>query len=222
MRKLFPALGAIAAALVISVAPAGAQTPGDITATITAATSNPTAGSTVIVTGTFSIPALSQEAASVQITSSVGPVALVSFTPGLSSCIATSTSVTCTWSTPDSAAPQTLVISAPAGAAGTITFNALSSTIGGTPAQEATTSVTVSGATTTTVAGTTTTTAAATTTVAPPPTEAPTTTVAPTTTASGSLPATGSNSGAPLVIALVAIAAGVLLVGGTRLLKNKS
>ncbi|HTN80559.1 MAG TPA: hypothetical protein VMK16_12850, partial [Acidimicrobiales bacterium] len=170
------------------------------------------------------IPALSAEAATVQITSSVGPVALISFTPGLSSCLSTSTSMTCTWSAPDSAAPQVLVISVPAGGAGTLTFNALSGPIGGTLVQKATTSVTVAAATTT-VAGSTTTAATTTvapTTVAPPPTEAPTTTVAPTTTASGSLPATGSNSGAPLVIALVAIAAGVLLVGGARLLKNKS
>jgi LPXTG-motif cell wall-anchored protein len=36
------------------------------------------------------------------------------------------------------------------------------------------------------------------------------------------LPATGSNSEAPLVIALVAIAAGVLLAGGARLLKSRS
>jgi len=225
MKKVFSAFGVLGAALVLFVGPVSAQTPGNITATITAAPSAPTAGTTVLVTTTFSIPALSTDPASVQVTSTAGPVTLVSFTPGLSSCIATSTSVSCTWSTPDSAAPQTLVVSVPASAAGTITFTAAAGAIGSTLTQKATTSVTVAQATTTTAAGTTTTAAATTTvaptTVAPPPTEAPTTTVAPTTTAAGTLPATGSNSEAPLVIALVAIAAGVLLVGGARLLKSR-
>jgi hypothetical protein len=226
MKKVLSAFGVLGAALVLLAAPASAQTPGDITATITAAPAAPTAGTTVLVTTTFAIPALSGDPASVQVTSTAGPVSLVSFTPGLSSCIASSTSVSCTWSTPDLAAPQTLIVSVPASAAGTITFTASAGAIGSVLTQKATTSVTVGQATTTTVAGTTTTaaattTAAPTTTVVPPPTEAPTT-VAPTTTAAGTLPATGSNSEAPLVLALVAIAAGALLVGGARLLKSRS
>jgi hypothetical protein len=194
-----------------------AQTPGDIKATITAAPSNPTAGTQVLVTAVFSIPSLSASPAQVQITTSGGGApALVSFTPGLSSCVTGSLSMTCTWSTPDSAAPQTLVVEVPATASG-ITFNANAGPSGGTLTSKATTSVNVSQPTTTT-----TTVAGGTTTVAPPPTEATTTTVAPTTTAAGTLPATGSNSQAPLVIAFVAIAAGVLLVGGARLLKSRS
>ena len=227
MKKAFLGFGIVAAALLMLGSPVGAQTPGDITATQSASPTAPSAGSTVIVTTQFSIPALSGTAAAVSVTSSVGPLTLVSFTPGLSSCLTTSTTVTCTWSTPDPAAPQTLVVSVPVTAAGTVNFtaNAGAATTGAVLAQKATTAVTVGQATTTTTAGTTTTgattTTAATTTVAPPPTEA-TTTVAPTTTAAGTLPATGSNSDAPLVIALFAIGAGVLLVGAARLVRSRS
>jgi hypothetical protein len=215
MKKVLSAFGVLGAALVLLTAPVSAQAPGNITATITAAPSSPTAGTQILVTAVFSIPSLSTTPAQVSITTTGGGTpALVSFTPGLSSCVTTANAVTCTWSTPDSAAPQTLVVEVPATASG-ITFNANA----GPPGQltsKATASVNVvQPTTTTTVAG-------GTTTVAPPPTEAPTTTVAPTTTAAGTLPATGSNSEAPLVFALVAIAAGVLLVGGARLLKSRS
>jgi hypothetical protein len=223
MKKAFLGFGIVAAALLMLGSPVRAQTPGDITATQSASPTAPAAGQTVIVTTQFSIPALSATAAAVSVTSSVGPLALVSFTPGLSSCLTTTTTVTCTWSTPDPASPQTLVVSVPVTAAGTVNFtaNAGAATTGATLTQKASTAVTVGQATTTTAAGTTTTTAA-TTTVAPPPTEAPTTTVAPTTTAAGTLPATGSNSSAPLVIALFAIGAGVLLVGAARLVRARS
>jgi LPXTG-motif cell wall-anchored protein len=225
MKKALAAFGVLSAALVLLVAPVSAQTPGDITATITTAPATPTAGAPVNATTVFSIPALSGTSAQVSVTSSAGPITLVSFTPGLSSCLTTATSVTCTWSTPDSAAPQTIVISVP-GAGTSMTFTAAAGAAGSLT-QKATATVTVGQATTTTVAGSTTTTAAsttttaATTTVAPPPTEAPTT-VAPTTTASGSLPATGSNSNAPLIIAIVAIGLGALLLGATRLVRSRS
>ena len=212
MRKVLSALGLAGAALVLFTAPVSAQTPGNITATITAAPSNPTAGTNIVVTAVFSIPSLSSQPAQVSITTSGGgDPSLVSFTPGLSSCATTSLAMTCTWSTPDSAAPQTLVVTVPATASG-ITFNANAGPSGGPMTSKATTSVSVvQPTTTTTVAGSTTT--AATTTVAP-------TTVAPT-TAPSTLPATGTNSEAPLVLALVATAAGVLLVGGARLLKSR-
>ncbi len=216
MKKALSAFGVLGAALVLLTAPVSAQAPGNITATITAAPSSPTAGTQILVTAVFSIPSLSTTPAEVSIsTSGGGTPALVSFTPGLSSCVTTANSVKCTWSTPDSAAPQTLVVEVPATASG-ITFNANA----GPPGQatsKATTSVNVVQPTTTTVAGSTTTA----TTVVPATTAAPVT-EAPTTTAAGTLPATGSNSEAPLVLALVAIAAGVLLVGGARLLKSRS
>jgi hypothetical protein len=223
MKKVLSAFGVLGAALVLLGAPVGAQTPGDITATITA--SVPAAGSSVIVSAAFTSPQPSA-AAQVQISSPSGTPNLVSFTAGLSSCVTTTNAITCQWTQPaPNVSPQTLVVSVPAGASGasmTFTANVADAVAGSTFTQKATTTVTVGQATTTTVAGATTTTAAATTTVAPPPTEAPTTTVAPTTTAAGTLPATGSNSEAPLVLALVAIAAGVLLVGGARLFKSRS
>ena len=216
MKKVLSAFGVLGAALVLLSAPVSAQAPGNITATITAAPSSPTAGTQILVTAVFSIPSLSTTPGEVSISSSGGGTpALVSFTPGLSSCVTTADSVKCTWSTPDSAAPQTLVVEVPATASG-ITFNANA----GPPGQatsKATTSVNVVQPTTTTVSGSTTTA----TTVTPATTAAPVT-EAPTTTAAGTLPATGSNSEAPLVLALVAIAAGVLLVGGARLLKSRS
>lgn len=225
MKKVLSAFGVLGAALVLLGAPVGAETPGDITATITAAPSAPAAGSSVIVSAAFTSPQPSA-AAQVQISSPSGTPNLVSFTAGLSSCVTTTNAITCQWTQPaPNVSPQTLVVSVPAGASGasmTFTANVADSVAGSTFTQKATTTVTVGQATTTTVAGATTTTAAATTTVAPPPTEAATTTVAPTTTAAGTLPATGSNSEAPLVLALVAIAAGVLLVGGARLLKSRS
>ena len=215
MKKVLSAFGVLGAALVLLGAPVGAQTPGDITATITAAPSAPAAGSSVIVSAAFTSPQPSA-AAQVQISSPSGTPNLVSFTAGLSSCVTTTNAITCQWTQPaPNVSPQTLVVSVPAGASGasmTFTANVADSVAGSTFTQKATTTVT----------GATTTTAAATTTVAPPPTEAATTTVAPTTTAAGTLPATGSNSEAPLVLALVAIAAGVLLVGGARLLKSRS
>jgi hypothetical protein len=216
MKKVLSAFGVLGAALVLLAAPVSAQTPSNITATITA-TANPTAGTQILVTAVFSIPSLSTSPAEVSIsTSGGGTPALVSFTPGLSSCVTATDAVRCTWSTPDSAAPQTLVVEVPATASG-ITFNANAGPPGQLT-QKATTSVSVvQPTTTTTVAGATTTTA----TTVTPATTAATTTVAPTTTAAGTLPATGSNSDAPLVIALVAIAAGVLLVGGARLLKSR-
>ena len=214
MKKVLSAFGVVSAALVLLGAPASAQTPANITATITAAPTNPTAGTNVIVTAVFSIPSLSSTSAQVSIsTSGGGAPILVSFTPGLSSCTNTANAVLCTWSTPDSAAPQTLVIEVPTTASG-ITFNANAGPPGQTTVK-ATTSVTVAQPTTTT-------TTAATTTVAPPPTEAPTTTVAPTTTAAGTLPATGSNSQALLVLAIAALAFGALLVGSARVLRSRS
>ncbi|HUC33588.1 MAG TPA: hypothetical protein VMS14_09310 [Ilumatobacteraceae bacterium] len=227
MKKVLSAFGVLGAALVLLGAPVGAQTPGDITATITAAPSAPAAGSNIIVTAAFTSPQPSA-AAQVQISSPNGTPNLVSFTAGLSSCVTTTNALTCQWTQPaPNVSPQTLVVSVPAGASGssmTFTANVAASAAGSTFTQKATTTVTVGQATTTTIAGATTTVSTSTTTattVAPPPTEAPTT-VAPTTTAAGTLPATGSNSEAPLVIALVAIAAGVLLVGGARLLKSRS
>jgi LPXTG-motif cell wall-anchored protein len=220
MKKALAAFGVLSAALVLLVAPVSAQTPNDIKATITAAPANPVAGTSVNVTAVFSIPVLSATGAEVSVTSSAGPVTLVSFTPGLSSCLTTSGGVTCTWSTPDPASPQTIVISVPVTASG-VTFNA-NAGAAGQATSKATTSVTVTQATTTTTIAGATTTAAATTTVAPPPTEAPTTTVAPTTTAAGTLPATGTNSNAPLMIAIVAIVLGAVLLGATRLVRSRS
>ena len=124
MKKALSAFGVLGAALVLLTAPVSAQAPGNITATITAAPSSPTAGTQILVTAVFSIPSLSTTPAEVSIsTSGGGTPALVSFTPGLSSCVTTTDSVKCTWSTPDSAAPQTLVVEVPATASG-ITFNA--------------------------------------------------------------------------------------------------
>ncbi len=222
MKKVSLAFGVLAAALVLLSGPVSAQTPADITATITAAPAAPAAGSNVIVTANFTSPQPSA-AASVSISyTGAGAPALVSFTAGLSSCVTGNTSMTCTWSTPaPNVSPQTLVISVPV-SAGTVIFNANVGPAGGTLTSKAQASVTVGQATTTTVAGATTTTVAATTTVAPPPTEAPTTTVAPTTTAAGTLPATGSSTQAPLYVAIVAIALGALLVGGARLLRSRS
>ena len=225
MKKAFAAFGVLSAALVLMVAPVSAQTPADIKATITTAPASPTAGAAVNATTQFSIPVLSGTGATVSVTSSAAPVTLVSFTPGLSSCLTTGTSVTCTWSTPDPASPQTIVISVP-GAGTSMTFTAAAGSAGQLT-QKATATVTVGAATTTTVAGSTTTgattTAAATTTVAPPPTDATiATTVAPTTTAAGTLPATGTNSNAPLMIAIVAIALGAVLLGATRLVRSRS
>ena len=222
MKKVFTAFGVLAAALVLLSGPVSAQTPADITATITAAPAAPAAGTNVIVSAAFTSPNPSPGAqVSISFTNGGAP-ALVSFTAGLSSCITASTSITCTWSQPaPNVSPQTLVISVPV-SSGTVTFNANVGVPGGTLASKAQASVTVGQATTTTVAGqTTTTTAAATTTVAPPPTEA-TTTVAATTTAAGTLPATGSSTQAPLIVAIIAIALGALLVGGTRLLRSRS
>jgi LPXTG-motif cell wall-anchored protein len=233
MKKAFMAFGVLAVALVMLGAPSGAQTPADITATISGAQGGTT---NVVVTAAFTSPQTSA-AAQVQISTSGGAApSLVSFTSGLSSCISSANAVTCQWLQPAAnVSPQTLVISVPAGAAGsTVTFNAnvAPATAGATFTQKATTTVTIGQATTTTAAGgatttgsagTTTiaptTTAAATTTVAPPPTEAPTTTAA-TTTAGGTLPATGSDSNLPIVIGLGAIAAGVLLVGGARVRRS--
>ncbi len=219
MKKVFSAFGVLAAALVLLSAPVSAQTPADITATITAAPSAPAPGTNVVVTANFTSPQPST-AASVSITyAGGGAPALVSFTAGLSSCVTASTSVTCSWSTPaPNVSPQTLVIEVPV-SSGTVIFNANAGVPGGTLASKAQASVTVGQATTTTVAATTT--VAETTTVAPPPTEA-TTTVAPTTTAAGTLPATGSSTQAPLFVAIAAIALGALLVGGTRLLRSRS
>ena len=168
MKKALAAFGVLSAALVLLVAPVSAQTPNDIKATITAAPANPVAGTSVNVTAVFSIPVLSATGAEVSVTSSAGPVTLVSFTPGLSSCLTTSGGVTCTWSTPDPASPQTIVISVPVTASG-VTFNA-NAGAAGQATSKATTSVTVTQATTTTTIAGATTTAAATTTVAPPPT----------------------------------------------------
>ncbi len=220
MKKVFSAAGILVAAFILLSVPVSAQTPGDITATITAAPSAPPPGSNVIVSAAFTSPNPSA-AASVSISyTGGGAPSLVSFTAGLSSCVTASTSVTCTWTTPaPNVSPQTLVIEVPV-SGGTVIFNANAGAIGGTLASKAQASVTVGQATTTTVAGTTTT-VAATTTVAPPPTEAATT-VAPTTTAAGTLPATGSSTQAPLFVAIAAIALGALLVGGTRLLRSRS
>jgi len=224
MKKALAAFGVLSAAFVLLVAPVSAQTPSDIKATIATAPATPTAGAAVNATTVFTIPVLSGTGATVSVTSSAGPVTLVSFTPGLSSCLTTGTSVTCTWSTPDPASPQTIVISVP-GSGTSMTFTAAAGSAGQLT-QKATATVAVGQATTTTVAGSTTTgattTAAATTTVAPPPTEAPTTTVAPTTTAAGTLPATGTNSNAPLMIAIVAIVLGAVLLGATRLVRSRS
>ncbi len=148
MKKVLSAFGVLGAALVLLSAPVSAQAPGNITATITAAPSSPTAGTQILVTAVFSIPSLSTTPGEVSIsTSGGGTPALVSFTPGLSSCVTTADSVKCTWSTPDSAAPQTLVVEVPATASG-ITFNANA----GPPGQatsKATTSVNVVQPTTT-------------------------------------------------------------------------
>jgi hypothetical protein len=227
MKKVLSAFGVLGAAFVLLAAPVSAQTPADITATIVAAPAAPAAGSNVIVTAVFH-SANPSTPAQVQIATNggAGPT-LVSFTAGLSSCVTSATAVTCQWTVPATNDSQTLVVSVPAPAQGATTIfnaNVADVTAGSTFTSKAQASVTAAAATTTTVAGATTTVAATTTaagTTAPPVTEAPTT-VAPTTTAAGTLPATGSNSEAPLVLALVAIAAGVLLVGGARLLKSRS
>ncbi len=82
MKKALAAFGVLSAALVLMVAPVSAQTPADIKATITTAPASPTAGATVNATTVFSIPVLSGTGATVSVTSSAGPVTLVSFTPG--------------------------------------------------------------------------------------------------------------------------------------------
>jgi LPXTG-motif cell wall-anchored protein len=229
MKKAFMAFGVLAVALVMLGAPSSAQTPADITATITAAPSTPAAGQNVVVSAAFTSPGGTVSAAAqVQITTTGAVPSLVSFTSGLSSCVTSAGAVTCQWLQPaTNTSPQTLVVSVPAGAAGsTITFtaNVAPQAAGPTFTQQATTTATVGQATTTTATGATTTvaptttpttpTTAAPTTVAPPPTEAPTT------TAAGTLPATGSDSNLPVVIGLVAIAAGVLLVGGARVRRS--
>jgi LPXTG-motif cell wall-anchored protein len=234
MKKAFMAFGVLAVALVMLGAPSGAQTPADITATITAAPGSPAAGQNVVVTATFSSPQPSA-AAQVRISTTGAVPTLVSFTSGLSSCVSSTTAVTCQWLLPaPNVSPQTLVVSIPAGAAGSsITFNAdvAPSVAGATFTQKATTSATVGQATTTTVVGgsttvaptttptTPTTTGTTTATTAAPTTAAPTT-AAPTTAPPGTLPATGSDSNLPIVIGLVAVAAGVLLVGGARVRRS--
>ena len=54
MKKVLSAFAVLGAALVLLGAPVSAQTPANITATITASPSNPTAGTNVTVTGVFS------------------------------------------------------------------------------------------------------------------------------------------------------------------------
>ena len=125
MKKVLSAFGVLGAALVLLGAPVGAQTPGDITATITAAPSAPAAGSSVIVSAAFTSPQPSA-AAQVQISSPSGTPNLVSFTAGLSSCVTTTNAITCQWTQPaPNVSPQTLVVSVPAGASGaSMTFTA--------------------------------------------------------------------------------------------------
>ncbi len=67
MKKVFTAFGVLAAALVLLSGPVSAQTPADLTATITAAPPAPAAGSNVIVTANFTSPQPSSAAASVSI-----------------------------------------------------------------------------------------------------------------------------------------------------------
>jgi LPXTG-motif cell wall-anchored protein len=228
MKKAFMAFGVLAVALVMLGAPSGAQTAADITATITAAPTAPAAGQNVIVTAAFTSPQPTGAAVQVQISTTGAVPTLVSFTSGLSSCISSISAVTCQWLQPaPNVSPQTLVVSIPAGAAGSsITFNAnvAPGTAAATFTQKATTTVTVGQGTTTTVVGGTTTVAPTTTPTTAPATTAPATTAAPTTVATtappGTLPATGSNSNLPIVIGLVAVAAGVLLVGGARVRRS--
>ena len=222
------AFGVLAVALVMLGAPSGAQTAAEVTATVTAAQGG---SSQVVVTGTFStanpVPAPGVQ---VRISTTGAVPSLVSFTSGLSSCVISTTAVTCQWTQPAAnVSPQTLVVSVPAGAVGaSITFNAdvAPATANATFTQKATTTFVIGQATTTTVAGGTTTVAPTTTPTTPttaPATTAATTvpaTAAPTTAPAGTLPATGSNSNLPIVIGLVALAAGVLLVGGARVRRS--
>ncbi len=125
MKKALAAFGVLSAALVLLVAPVSAQTPGDIKATITAAPASPTAGAPVNATTVFSIPSLSATGAQVQRHLQRGPRDPRVVHPGpVVLPDDAGTSVTCTWSTPDSAAPQTIVISVP-GAGTSMTFTAL-------------------------------------------------------------------------------------------------
>jgi LPXTG-motif cell wall-anchored protein len=226
MKKVFMAFGVLAVALVMLGAPSGAQTAAEVTGTVAAAQGG---GTNVVVTGTFSSPQpVPAPGVQVRVSTTGAVPTLVSFTSGLSSCVTSVTAVTCQWLNPAAnVSPQTLVVSVPAGASGsTITFNAdvAPATANATFTQKATTSFVVGQATTTTVAGGTTTVAPTTTpTTAPATTAAPTTaapTTAPTTAPAGTLPATGSDSNLPVVIGLVALAAGVLLVGGSRVRRS--
>ena len=170
------AFGVLAVALVMLGAPSGAQTAAEVTATVAAAQGG---GTNVVVTGTFSSPQpVPAPGVQVRISTTGAVPTLVSFTSGLSSCVTSVTAVTCQWLNPAAnVSPQTLVVSVPAGAAGsTITFNAdvAPATANATFTQKATTSFVVGQATTTTVAGGTTTVAPTTT-----PTTAPATTAAP-------------------------------------------
>ena len=221
------AFGVLAGALVMLGAPAGAQSAAEVTATVAAAQGG---GSNVIVTGTFSSPQpIAAPGVQVRISTTGAVPTLVSFTSGLSSCVTSVTAVTCQWLNPaPNVSPQTLVVSVPAGAAGSsITFNAdvAPATANATFTQKATTSFVVGQATTTTVAGGTTTVAPTTTptTATTTPTTAPPATAAPTTVATtappGTLPATGRDN-LPIVIGLVAVAAGVLLGGGARVRRS--
>ena len=153
------AFGVLAGALVMLGAPSGAQSAAEVTATVTAAQGG---GSNVIVTGTFSSPQpIAAPGVQVRISTTGAVPTLVSFTSGLSSCVTSVTAVTCQWLNPaPNVSPQTLVVSVPAGAAGSsITFNAdvAPATANATFTQKATTSFVVGQATTTTVAGGTTT-----------------------------------------------------------------
>ena len=222
------AFGVLAVALVMLGAPSGAQSAAEVTATITAAQAG---GPNAVVEAKFSSPQpVPAPGVQVRISTTGAVPTLVSFTSGLSQCVTSVTAVTCQWLNPAAnVSPQTLVVSVPVGAAGsTITFNAdvAPATAAATFTQKATTSVVVGQATTTTVAGGTTTVAPTTTPTTPttaPATTAATTvpaTAAPTTAPAGTLPATGSDSNLPVVIGLVALAAGVLLVGGSRVRRS--
>lgn len=235
MKKLFTAVAGLAvAAFVVVGPPAGAQTATEVTGTIVAAPDPASAGQTIVVTATFSTPQAITGGVNVSITytgSNAGVSAtptLVSATSGLSSCIEAAGSLSCTWSVPTPAdSPQTIVASVtvaatPSGGDVRFAANATAPLAGSTPIEKAFDNVTITGGSATTTAAGATTTAAATTTVAPttaapPPTEA---TIATTTTAAGTLPATGSNSNLPVVIGLVAVAAGVLLIGGARVRRS--
>jgi mucin-6/19 len=219
MRRVAIAAATVAAAAVLSMAPAGAQTP-DFSGTLVVAPTTTPPGSTATATATIT-PLQDTGPSTVQLTltntGGLGSFTIVSATPSLTGCALANANraVVCSWDAQVADGVQTLVVDVNVDATtvvGSVWDLSLAAAQVQTPLEPALATATL----TIEQQVTTTTTTAPTTTTEPPttPTTTPTTR-AQTPTTRENLPVTGS-SGTPLLLGLGVLAGGAFLLFTAR------